>query len=212
MAQVIQASELSLHDVKKKFHLQQVEDEDFFREWQDSLPELTDAEKQWLDRVKADFLSIKEYPLHEEIVKLAVLAPLLSLAGFFRHPFYPAAEAEVRIATEDEGEVVRGRIDVLALQRQLWVVVIESKNKQFSVEEALPQALLYMLDSPNSLQQTFGLSTNGSEFLFIKLIKQDTPQYGLSELFTLRRRKNDLYSVLSVLKSLEDLVVRSAIA
>src|SRR5207237_823378 len=143
MVQIIQASELTLHEVEEKFNLHLVEDEQFFREWQDDLPEVTDAQKQWLDQVKADFLSLRAYPLHEELVKMVVLAPLLSLAGFFRHPFHP--EAEVKVSAEDEGEIVRGKIDVLILHRQLWVAVIEAKNKQFSVDEALPQALFYMM-------------------------------------------------------------------
>jgi hypothetical protein len=189
MVQIIQASDLTLHDVKKKFNLQEVEDEQFFREWQDDLPEVTDAEKQWLDRVKADFLSVRQYPLHEEIVKMVVLAPLLSLAGFFRYPFHP--EAEVKVTAEDEGEVVRGKVDVLILLEQLWVAVMEAKNKQFSVEEALPQALFYMMSNPHTSKPTFGLATNGSNFTFIKLIKQDTSTYALSDELTIRRRGNE---------------------
>lgn len=206
MVQIIQASELTLHDLKDKFNLEQVEDEQFFREWQDGLPEVTTVEKQWLDRVKADFLSLREYPLHEEIVKMVVLAPLLSLAGFFHYPFHP--EAEVKISAEDEDKIVRGKIDVLVLREQLWVAVIETKNKQFSVDKALPQALFYMMGSPNTQKATFGLATNGSHFTFIKLIQQETPRYALADEFTLNRRGNELCSVLSVLKRLGELVTR----
>ncbi len=207
MAQAIQASVLTLHDVKEKFNLQQVQEQQFFWEWQDDLQEPTNAEKQWLDQVKADFLALEDYPLHEEIVKLVVLAPLLSLAGSFRHPFHPQAEAEVRISAEDEGEIVRGKIDVLVLQRQLWVAVIESKSKQFSVSEALPQALFYMMGNPSIEKPTFGFATNGSHFTFIKLTKQDTPKYALSDEFTIKRRENELYSVLSVLRRLGELAI-----
>ncbi|MEQ9483989.1 restriction endonuclease subunit R [Coleofasciculus sp. F4-SAH-05] len=150
MAQVIQASELTLHDVENKFNLQQVEDEQFFGEWQGKLPELTTDQKEWLDQVKADFLALEKYPVHEEIVKMVVLSPLLSLAGLFRYPFRPVAEKQVEIVVEEKDEVVRGRIDVLVLHQQLWVTVIESKSKRFSLSEALPQALFYMLNSPNT--------------------------------------------------------------
>jgi hypothetical protein len=34
----------------------------FFREWQDDLPEITDLEKQALDRVKASYLNLIKYP------------------------------------------------------------------------------------------------------------------------------------------------------
>lgn len=57
MAQSIQASELTLHEVKEKFNLQQVADERFFWEWQEDLPEPTDAEKQWLDKSKRIFFT-----------------------------------------------------------------------------------------------------------------------------------------------------------
>jgi hypothetical protein len=202
MVQLVQASELTLHEVEEKFNLQPVQDLGFFTEWQENLPELSATEKEWLDRVKSDFLSLKKYPLHEEIVKMAVLSPLLFLAGFFRHPFYPKAEVEVRITAEDNGEIVRGRIDVLGLQKNLWVTVIESKNKQFSVEESLPQALSYMMGSSELEKPIFGFGTNGSHFIFIKLIKQDPPRYELSEEFSLNRRDNELYTVLAVLKQL----------
>ena len=48
---------------------------------------------------------------------MVVLSPLLSLAVFFRPPFHFKAEALVRIAAKDEGEIVRGKIDVLVLQK-----------------------------------------------------------------------------------------------
>ncbi len=207
MVQVIQASELTLHDVEEKFNLQQVDDQLFFQEWQGDLPSVTDAEKEWLDRVKANFLYLARYPMHEEIVKMVVLSPLLSLAGFYSYPFRPVAEKQVEIVVEDEEEIVRGKIDVLVLHQQLWVTTIESKRKRFNVLEALPQILFYMMGSPNTDKPTFGFLSNGSEFLFLKLIKQNTPQYALSsQLFSLINRGNDLYSVVGVLKRLGELV------
>ncbi|MCA1993898.1 MAG: PD-(D/E)XK nuclease family protein [Coleofasciculus sp. S288] len=207
MAQVIQASELTLHDVEEKLNLQQVDDEQFFREWQGDLPAVTDAEKQWLDRVKTDFLYLVKYPMHEEIVKMVVLSPLLSLAGFYSRPFRPVAEKQVEFAFEDEDKIVRGKIDVLVLHKQLWVTTIEAKRKQLNVLEALPQTLFYMMGGPNTDKPTFGFLTNGSEFLFLKLVKQDTPNYALSsKLFSLLNRGNDLYSVVGVLKRLGEVV------
>jgi hypothetical protein len=38
--------------------------------------------------------------------------------------------------------------------------------------------------------------------IFIKLIQQETPQYALSDEFSLLRRENELYRVLSILKKL----------
>ncbi|MEQ8998897.1 MAG: restriction endonuclease subunit R [Coleofasciculus sp. B1-GNL1-01] len=206
MAQVIQASELTLHDVKAKFNLQRVEDEQFFPEWQDDLPQATDAEKQWLDRVKANFLYLAEYHMHEEIVKMVVLSPLLSLANFYSYPFRPVAEKPVEIVFEDEAETLRGRIDVLVLHQNLWVTVIEAKRKQLNVLEGIPQALFYMMNRPTIREPLFGLITNGSEFVYLKLMQPDSPRYGLSRLFSLINPGNDLYTVLGVLKRLGEVV------
>jgi len=40
-------------------------------------------------------------------------------------------EAPVQIALEDEGKVLRGRIDVLVLQNRFWVLVVESRSRIF---------------------------------------------------------------------------------
>jgi hypothetical protein len=205
MVKVCQASDLRLHQIKEKFQLQEIRDRSFFLEWQTLLPELPPEEQQWLDQMKTDFLDLIEYPLHEEIVKLAMLAPLMMFAGLLRRPFLPVAEQTVEISLADADELVRGKIDVLVLLQHLWVVVIESKRKGFNVLEALPQALVYMLDSPIQNRPLFGMITNGSEFRFIKLIHREHPQYALSDLFTLQRHENDLYAVLKILKRLGDL-------
>ena len=80
--------------------------------------------------------------MSEEIVKLVMLSPLLSAAGFYSSPFRVRAETPVQIALEDENELVRGRIDILVLQERFWVLVIESKEAGFSLKEAIPQALV----------------------------------------------------------------------
>lgn len=200
MVQVIPASELTLHEIKTKFGLQQVEDELFFSEWQENLSELADSDKRSLDLVKGNFLYLDQYPLSEEAVKLVVLSPLLAMAGFYGPPFRMRTEVPVQIALEDEGEVVRGRIDVLVLQERFWVLVVESKEAGFSLKAAIAQALAYMVANPHSEKPAFGFVTNGSEFRFIKLVQQGIPQYALSDLFTLQRRDNDLYQVLRILK------------
>lgn len=202
MVQTIQAN-LNLRDVKEKFNLHLADNEGFFWEWSDDLAVLTDLEKQLLDRVKANYSHLAERPMLENTVKMVVLSPLLDLAGFYQAPFDFKSELEVSIpiAAEDEsGAIVRGRIDMLVLQPQFWVLVVESKSPKFDVMEALPQALAYMMASPNLEKPTFGLATNGREFVFIKLTQQDLPQYALSDSFNLLDRGNELYEVLRVLK------------
>jgi hypothetical protein len=208
MVQIIQAKTLDLYAVQKKFSLTEVCDRTFFDEWQQNLPELTGAEQHWLDQIKVDFLGLSTQALGEEIVKMFVLAPLLSLAGLARLPFRLSAEHQIEIALEDEDELIRGKIDLLVLHQNLWAIVIESKREALNVTIALPQALTYMMKSPNAEQPTYGLITNGSEFRFIKLIKSEQPQYSLSDLFTLQRFDNDLYQVLRVLKKLQDVIIQ----
>ena len=206
MVQLISAIELTLHEVETKFHLQQAEEEKFFSEWQENLPEISEEEKQYLDQVKADFLYLNKYPLFEEAVKMVVLSPLLTLAGFYRMPFRISEEVPVQIALKEEGQIVRGRIYILVIQEQFWVLVIESKQASFSLKNGIAQALGYMVATPNQTQAVFGMVTNGSHFIFLKLMLRETPRYALSDEFSLLRRGNDLYAVLRILKHIGKLI------
>lgn len=207
MVQTIPAKDITLLDLERKFGLQLVEDEQFFREWQDDLPSITDLEKQRLDRVRASYTNLLRYPpFLENSVKMIALSPLLDLADFYLSPFHIKSEKSVEISAEDEGVIYKGQIDVLALSEQLWVVVIESKKAAFSIEEGRPQLLAYMLASPNLEQPTYGMITNGASFVFFKLVKLPNPQYALSKMFYIFNPGNDLYGVLSVLKRLGQLV------
>jgi len=208
MVQTINISEnLSLHDLKTDFGLVQITEEQFFREWIDNLPDLTELEKQLLDRVKRNYQGLTERSqISEHLVKMAVVSPLLDLANFYSSNFQVRDEATIEISGQDEGVIYRGRIDVLVFQEQFWVVVIESKNSGFSLNKAMPQALAYMLASPNSDRPTFGLITNGSDFRFLKLTHQDPPLYALSEIFSILDPGNDLYHVLRILKQISQLI------
>ncbi len=210
MVQTIQATEINLYDLKARFGLEIVEDEQFFREWLDNLPEITDMEKQRLDRVKASYLNLVEYPMLEEAVKMVVVSPLLDLAGFYLPPFRLITENQVQISLQDEDIVVKGKIDILVVKDRFWILVIESKRSGISLEAGLPQALAYMLGSPNYDKPILGMVTNGRDFQFIKLVKEDTPKYGLSDSFDLRDRGNELYDVLSILKRIAEILEPSS--
>lgn len=203
MVQSIQAKDITLNQLRTIFGLQLTEDEDFFREWQDDLSEITDIEKQKLDRVKAGYLNLIEYPpMLENTVKMVVLAPMLDLAGFFLSPFHVKSEKSIEIAEEDEGNVIRGQIDVLVVREQLWFMVIEAKKAAFSIEEGLAQILAYMLATPHPHKPVFGMICTGNSFIFIKLVLGESPRYATSNLFDVRNLGNDLYKVLSVFKQL----------
>jgi Type I restriction enzyme R protein N terminus (HSDR_N) len=203
MVQTIAATEVTLRELKQLFGLQQAQDSSFFPEWSEAYAALSEAEKQLLDRVKANFMELMEDPpMLENSVKMVVLAPLLDLAGFYHKPFRIETETSVDVEMEDEGLVIRGRIDVLVLKARLWLLVIESKRSDFAVTRAIPQALAYMLGNPGIVQPTFGMITNGNEFLFLKSMRTNTSEYDISRLFSLINPNNELYEVLQILKRL----------
>lgn len=72
------------------------------------------------------------------------------------------------------------------------------------------QILAYMLGNPYPDQPSFGMITTGGSFIFLKLVKGETPQDGTSDIFDIRNRGNSLYSVLRILKRLSELVISSA--
>ena len=133
-------------------------------------------------------------------MKMVVLSTLLHLAGFFLPPFYIKAEQEVQIAVEDEETIVKGKIDILVLKQGFWVLEIESKREAISPEVGLAQILSYLLANPDDDIPLLGMLTNGSYFRFVKLTKQDTPRYALSDSFDIRNRENQLYNVLRIMK------------
>jgi len=210
MVQTIPAKDITLRDLVTQFGIQLVRDEQFFLEWQDNLPEITDSEKQLLDRVQAGYFNLLNYPpLLEDAIKLAVLSPLLYLAGFYLFPFHIRSEQTIQITEEDEGVIITGKIDVLVLKEQLWVMVIESKQASFSIEAGLAQILAYMLANPNPEQPSFGAIATGGSFVFIKLVKGEIPRYATSRVFELLNPGNDLYSVLSILKRISQIVTNN---
>ena len=209
MVQVIQAQAIDLRYLIEHFGIQLVEDDQFFREWQDDLPELSNADKQLLDKVKAGYLNLLNYPpLLEDVVRMAVLDPILFIGDFYLAPFNVKSEQSIDIATEDDGVVIKGRIDTLVLKDQLWVMVIESKQASYSIEAGLGQILAYMLGNPNCEKPSYGMITNGGTFIFIKLVKEETLRYATSKLFA-TRNPGDLYSVLKILKRLSQIVMNN---
>ena len=86
-------------------------------------------------------------------------------------------------------------------------MVIESKQAVFSIEAGLAQILAYMLANDNQDKPCFGMITTGGSFVFIKLVKGESPQYALSRVFELRNPGNELYTVLGILKQLEQVAL-----
>ncbi len=194
----------TLKIAEEKFSLQRTEDEQFFTEWQTNLPVLTEYEKINLNQLRKRYLYQRnESHLLEGTVMLLLASPLLGIAGFYDPPFKVRAEESVQIILDDGEEVLQGRIDVLVLQNQLWVIVLESKKTALSVWSALPQTLAYLMANPHPNQPSFAMMTNGDDILFVKLNQVETRQYDVSKVFAPFISNQELYSVLQILKSLK---------
>jgi len=206
----IQASKVTLAYLREKFNLQRTADESFFTEWLTDLPELSDGEKQALDRVKSNYLYLAELRpmMMKYILKMVFVARLLELAGFFQPPFEIDGSPSIEIFVEDSDDVIQGNIDVLVLHKHLSVFVIKSERNVLSLEAGKPQILAEMLDNPHPEKPSFGLITNGTDCTFIKLTKQSGTKYAVSNKFSLTNRGNDLHSVLRILKRLGQLALQ----
>ncbi|MEO1377041.1 MAG: type I restriction endonuclease subunit R [Cyanobacteria bacterium J06635_10] len=185
----------------------QAEDDDFFNEWVEDLPQLSEAEKAEIGRIK----KIYDYQrldgvLLEGTVNLIILSPLLKLAGFFEPPFKIRSPYGIELEITDPVETIRGFIDTLVIQEQLWLLVVESKRNGIPLGVAMPQLLAYMLAQPQSNQIAYGMATNGDEFTFVKLSLGENPRYDNSRTFTLLPRRHELGEVLRVLKRLGQII------
>lgn len=201
MVQAIPISEkTTLKYLRDRFNLQRREDSEFFPEWFTHLPDLSNPDQAFLQRIRERyFYQLDEGTLLEGGVKMMMVAPLLDVAGFYDPPFKTLFESSVAIAVETEAEILQGRINALVVQNQFWVWVLEAKRTTFSLSLGIPQALAYMLANPQSQQPTYGILTSGEDFIFIKLIQQLPPVYGLSRKFSLLN-PGDLQDVLRIMR------------
>ena len=199
----------SIRDLQERFGLRQTDDLDFFPEWGEIQQTLTTAEQAGIESLK------RRYDYHrtdglllEGTINVVVVSPLMTLAGFLDPPFRVQSPYGITLELEDPEETIRGFIDVLVVQQQLWVLVVESKRTSIPVPAALPQLLAYMLASPQQDRPTYGLATNGDEFVFLKLQHGDVPEYDVSRSFSLFPRRHELGDVLKILKRLGQEVLK----
>jgi hypothetical protein len=204
----------TLGQVETKLGITLAEDTGFFAEWLAATAELAETDRLRLDQVRRTYLNqtslyqSRDGILLEETIKMVILSPLLELAGFYQAPYKFRAEVSIEISVpNDNDEILRGRIDALVLQEQLWVVLIEAKKTTFDLELALPQTLTYMAANPSPSRPLYGLITNGSSYQFIKLANN---QYSVSDSFNTRStHTNNLCEVLQILRHLGEITTRS---
>ena len=193
----------SLSDLQTRCNLHQAEDETFFNEWLTELPQLNSQEQSGVTRIKQryDYHRVDGLLL-EGTINLLVVSPLLELAGFLDSPYRIRSPYGISLEIEEPEATIRGFIDVLVVQENLWIFVVESKRNSIPVVAAIPQLLAYMLTTPQRDKSVFGMATNGDEFIFIKLAITDKPEYDVSRTFSLFPRRHELAEVLQILKRL----------
>lgn len=199
----------NLNEAHEKFNLTQTHDSQFFREWVEELPNINNTEKASLDRLKNRYLYyLADGAISEGTVNIIILSPLLELLGLCDPPYKIRGEQYVQVAIEQGDTILQGRIDALVVQNMLWIVLIEAKQYGFSVLQALPQTLAYMMANPNSENPVFALMMTGEDYMFVKL-NQQSRQYARSKKFTIANpQNNELYDVVRVMKRIIDLSVQ----
>ncbi len=196
----------NLNEAQQKFNITQTNEPQFFTEWLNDLPELTETEKNSLDRLKNRYLYYAaDGFILEATVNIIILSPLLELLGFCDPPFKIRGEKFVKIEIENGDTILEGFIDTLVIKNLLWVVLIEAKQYSFSVLQALPQTLAYMMANPHPEMPILGMIMNGEDYIFVKLDRQ-LGLYAISKKFTIvNPQQNELYDVVRVIKRLIDL-------
>jgi hypothetical protein len=198
----------TLSDLQTRCNLRQTNQDNFFCEWVENLPELNQQEQVGIARIKQryDYHRVDGLLL-EGTINLLVVSPLMELAGFLDPPFRIRSPYGIALELEEPDETIRGFIDTLVVQERLWILVVESKRTSIPVPAALPQLLAYMLATSQPEKPVFGMATNGDEFVFLKLTLKDTPQYDVSRTFSLFPRQHELAEVLRIIKRLGQAVL-----
>jgi hypothetical protein len=195
----------NLNEAHAKFNIRPAADPTFFTEWVEDFPDLSDREKQTLDHLKQRYYYYAaDGAITEGTVNLILLSPLLEVLGLCDPPYKLRGEGYVRVAIDDGNTILEGYIDALVVKDRLWLILIEGRRYGFSVMQALPQTLAYLVAQPDTSQPAFAAITNGEDYMFVKFDPR-LSQYDVSDKFTLsKRRENDLYVVAQIMKRLVD--------
>ena len=99
MVQLLRISEeTSLEGLERDFQLQRNDDRDFFREWRQEWVNLSQGDREALKRITEFYKNIsRKSVVSENIVKMAILSPLLDLAGFYSSQFAIADEESITV-------------------------------------------------------------------------------------------------------------------
>ncbi|WP_333408825.1 restriction endonuclease subunit R [Microcoleus sp. T2B6] len=184
MTQNLEASQLSLNDVRRLLKLERQTGggfTDFF-----SLERLTGFEQQELLQIGNHFWRhLEAGKVSAKLVKFLVLSPLMRLAGFFDIPIVLTMEDSIPIEVEDGDTLIKGRLDILAVNQpdaelaaaQFWILVVEAKNSAIAPLTGLPQLLTYTYKSLQQQSSVWGLTTNGESYRFVRVTRGNPCTY-----------------------------------
>jgi hypothetical protein len=185
----------SLSDLQVRCNLRQADSDRFFSEWSEDLPDLDERERAGIERLKQryDYHRFGFTTVGTSRFSRSTLPPAIALRYWARtgrsrrnnSRFYRCASCTG--ATLDFGCRVEA--------------------DEHSCSGSIAQLLAYMLANPQSERPSFGIATNGDEFVFLKLSQGDAPQYDASRTFSLFPRRHELGEVLRILKRLGQAVL-----
>ncbi|MGB3265010.1 MAG: restriction endonuclease subunit R [Microcoleus sp.] len=219
MTQNLEASQLSLNDVRRLLKLEEREadawNDFFYRE------PLSEFEQQELVKIRNNFRRyLAAGKISEELVKFLVVSPLMGLTGFFDVPVVLTMEDSIPIEVEDEDTLIKGRLDILAVNgpeaeigaAQFWILVVEAKNSAIDPWAGLPQLLTYAYKSLQQQSSVWGLTTNGRNYQFVYLTRGNPCTYQiLPELNLIDKERSLLLTqVLKAICKLQNLQLQLA--
>jgi len=209
MTTTLDASNLRLKDVQHFLKLTEQLNDSFTSLL--SLENLTEFEQQELQVIRNIFREYySEGKISEGQIKFLFLAPLMKLAGFYDSSIKITLEENIAdISVEDEDTNIKGRMDILAVNKTqgkkvttpFWILVIESKNSSFNASEGLPQLLTYAYKSLENQTSVWGVTTNGMDYQFVYLQQGDPPIYQLLPKLDITRSESSI-ELLQIFKSI----------
>lgn len=209
MATTLDASNLTLENVQELLYYDEQYNSSFTSLL--TLESLTEFEQQELEEIGTLFRSYYTAgKISEGQIRFLFLAPLLRLAGFYTPKIKIVLEEKIAdILVEDKDRLIKGRMDILAFNKQIkknvvspfWILIIETKNSSINALEGLPQLLTYAYDAIKEQSSVWGLCTNGMDYQFVYIQQADPPVYQLLPKLDITRSDSSI-ELLQVLKAI----------
>lgn len=187
MATTLDASNLTLENVQELLNYDGQYNSSFTSLL--TLESLTEFEQRELEEIRTLFHSYYiAGKISEGQIRFLFLAPLLKLAGFYTPRIKIVLEEKIAdILVEDKDRLIKGRMDILAFNKQIqknvvapfWILIIETKNSSINALEGLPQLLTYAYDGIKEQSSVWGLCTNGMDYKSVYIQQVDPPVYQL---------------------------------